>query len=70
MTPLGPELLYRALGSERGIWVEVDDVDRARQQLYRFRREANDPALQHLALVPDPKVPNRLWIVKKAQNAS
>lgn len=67
MKPLGPEFLYEALASPFGIVVLVDDVERARQTLYRLRREANDPDLQQLALVPSTQVPNELWIVKKAK---
>lgn len=66
MKPLGPEVLYEALASPLGIVLLVDDVERARQTLYRLRREAADPDLQQLALAPSPEAPTtELWIIKK-----
>lgn len=65
MRQLDVTFLYEALGSVHGIVIEVDDIERARQALYRYRREARDPDLEVLAIIPSPLVKNQLWIVRK-----
>lgn len=57
--------LYQALTTPLGVCLQVSDVDSVRQRLYAARREACDPALDALALVPSPTALDELWVVKK-----
>lgn len=60
------EYLYAALREPQGLCLSnVSDVERFRAALYKARRDAADPALDVLALVPSPTSPHDLWIVKK-----
>lgn len=61
------EYLYQALRSERGICLQVSDPEKARSRLYTERRNAQDPDLDILSLVPSPTDPTQLWIVKRAK---
>lgn len=57
--------LYQALTTPLGVCLQVSDVEAVRQRLYTARREAADPLLDALALVPSPTAPDELWIVKR-----
>lgn len=61
------EFLYAAQASPHGVCVSVDDVDKAKQALYRARRESGDISLSALAIRTSPFDPFELWIVKDAQ---
>lgn len=62
------EYLYEALASEAGKVIVTSDVEKLRQNLYKARREALDPELDQLALIPSPTNPTgELWIVKKGK---
>jgi len=54
---------YAALASERGISLTVDNVERAKQQLYQARRKAGDDTLAALSIVIPPLTTNELWII-------
>lgn len=57
------EMWYAALHSARGIKLETDDIEAARQRLYAIRKKANDPQLETLSITTSPTNPNHLWIV-------
>ena len=63
--PLVLELWYQALGSRLGIVIEVSDMERAKQKLYKLRADNPDPDLESLSIQTSPTTPNQLWIVKK-----
>lgn len=65
MPPLTLSLLYEALSQTSGLVLQVSDVERARQKLYKLRADAKDPDLDCLSLVPSPTDKTQLWIVKK-----
>jgi len=62
------EAWYTALHSPNGAKFATEDVEKAKQQLYRIRKEINDPQLAVLFLTTSPTNPNHIWIVheKKA----
>ena len=64
------EFLYQALSASHGICVRSDDVPALQQRLYKVRREACDPALDVLSLVPSPTDSTELWIVKKGSSGA
>lgn len=61
--------LYEALASEFGKVVLTSDIEYLRQQYYKVRRGANDPALEVLTFTPSPTNPEELWIIKRAPKA-
>ena len=63
--PLTLEIWYLALGSPSGIVINVTDMDRAKQKLYKLRADAKDGDLEQLSIQTSPTTPNQLWIVKK-----
>lgn len=58
-------LWYEALGSPLGIIIETDDPVKARARLYAFRKEANDPDLEQISILPSPTNPSHLWLIKR-----
>ena len=58
------ELLYAALRAELGVRVPTPEPERLRQRLYAERRKAEDPALDVLSFIPDPRGVAELWLVK------
>lgn len=59
------ELLYAALYSRRGIVVETDDFDRARQLFYRER--AKDEALQVISILQAPWAANHIILLRNKE---
>lgn len=54
---------YQALASAKGVKVSTPHPLRAKQRLYKARKEANDPILYCLSIIQP--FPNELWIVKR-----
>lgn len=65
MTPITLELLYEALSQPFGVVIATNDLEKARQKLYRLRAGAKDADLDKLAFVQSPTDPLQLWIVRK-----
>lgn len=67
--PKQPALLlehwYSALRSPSGVCIRVSDIELAKAQLYRARKDALDPQLDALSLVQSPTAADELWIVHK-----
>jgi hypothetical protein len=60
------ELWYEALGNEVGVIITTSDLDHTRQQLYKVRKELNDPDLDCIAVQLSPVNPDKdLWLVKR-----
>ncbi len=65
MTPITLELLYEALSQPFGLAIATNDLEKARQKLYRLRASVKDADLDQLAFVQSPTSPLELWIVRK-----
>ena len=58
------EILYDALNEPVGLLVQVENLALGRQQLYKARRDASDPALARLQFRQSPIEGGNLVIVK------
>lgn len=65
VVPITLDLLYEALSQPFGVALATNDLEKARQKLYRLRQGAKDPDLDCLAFVQSPTDPLQLWIVRK-----
>jgi len=62
---LALHVLYSAIESPHGIIVRTNDTMRARQLLYKFRKDLNDPNLNLLKIRLSPHdTDHELWIIK------
>lgn len=58
------ELLYKALGEEHGLVLEVGNMQTFKNKFYQLRK--TDPDLSVLSCVVSPTAPNsEVWIVKR-----
>lgn len=59
-------ILTAAASADIGICVTTDNVNRARQCLYRFRKELGDPTFENLQIRVSPNNTEReIWIIRK-----
>jgi hypothetical protein len=59
-------LLYQALGTDKGIEIETDNVQLCVQKLHAARRKANDEALEDLVIAISRTDPtSKVWIIRK-----
>lgn len=69
--PTAPSYLsfwYEALSAEFGIIISTNNPEALRQALYKARREAGDPALDHMSIRISPLLPEEeVWIVKSSK---
>ncbi len=66
------EILYSALRSEYGITVQCPDIERAKSELYKAKRESQDAAFACIQIRNSPRgTPGELWIlsVKETKDA-